>query len=90
MAKKIELYLYNNNYYLSIYKINENYDNIGKFYCSITEFCKFYSSKDLFISLLKEKGKLVIKNNAIETCQNNFNYFLINFNYFLLIFNIFY
>ena len=70
-AKKIELYLYNNSYYLSIYKINENFNYIGKFYSSITEFCKFYSSKDLFISLLKEKGKIVIKHNAIETCQNN-------------------
>ena len=71
-AKKIELYLYHNNYYLSVYKINEKFNNIGKFYSSITEFCKFYSSKDLFICLLKEKGKLVIKNNAIEICQNNF------------------
>ena len=72
LAKKIELYLYNNNYYLSIYKINEDFQNIGKFYSSITEFCKFYSSKDLFICLLKEKGNLIIKHNAIEMCQSHF------------------
>ena len=71
LAKKIELYLYNNNYYLSIYKINEDFYNIGKFYSLITEFCRFYSSKDLFICLLKEKGNLIIKHNAIEICQKN-------------------
>ena len=38
LAQKIELYLYNYNYYLSVYKINENYIDIGKFYSSITEF----------------------------------------------------
>ena len=72
LAKKIELYLYNNKYYLSMYKINENFFNIGKFYSSITEFCRFYSSKDLFLCLLKEKGNLIIKHNAIEMCQNHF------------------
>ena len=72
LAEKIELYLYNNNYYLSVYKIDESFENIGAFYSSITEFCKYYSSKDLFISLLKEKGDLIIKNNAIEICKKYF------------------
>ena len=72
LAKKIELYLYNNNYYLSINKLNDTYEDIAKFYSSITEFCKYYSSKDLFLSVLKEKGDLIIKHNAIITCQKHF------------------
>lgn len=67
LAKKVELYLYNNNYYLAITNINHNYKHLTKFYCSITEFCKYYSSKALFASVLHEKGDLIIKNNAIKT-----------------------
>ena len=72
LSKKIELYLYNDFYYLLVYKINENYVEISKFYSSITEFCKYFSSKELFVSVLKEKGKLLIKNNAIKICQEKF------------------
>ena len=70
LAKKVELYLYNECYYLSITNINQNFEHLAKFYCSITEFCKYFSSKDLFVSVLKEKGKMIIRNNAIETYQN--------------------
>ncbi len=72
LAQKIELYLYNYNYYLSVYKINENYIDIGKFYSSITEFCKYFSSQELFVSVLMEKGSLIFKHNAIKLCQNKF------------------
>ena len=72
LAKRIELYIYNDCYYLLFYKINENYEKIGKFYSSITEFCKYFSNRDLFVSVLKEKGKLLIKNNAIKICQEKF------------------
>lgn len=70
LAQKVELYLYNDCYYLSITNINQDYDNLPKFYCSITEFCKYFSSKDLFVSVLKEKGTMIIKNNAIQTYLN--------------------
>ena len=72
-AKKIELYFYINNYYLLIRNVNKLYEETGLFYSSITEFCKYYSSKELFVSVLKEKGKLIIKNNAIDICQKNFS-----------------
>ena len=72
LAKKTELYLYSDSYYLLIYKINENHNDIPKFYSSITEFCKYFSSKELFVSVLKEKGKLLVKNNAIKICQEKF------------------
>ncbi len=70
LSPMVELYLYNDNYYLSLSSINQNYKEIGKFYSTITEFCKYFSSKNLFASVLKEKGKLFIKNNAIVNCQN--------------------
>ena len=58
-AKKIELYLYNNKYYLVFYKINEKHSQLSKFYSSITEFSRFFSNKELFVSVLKEKGSLL-------------------------------
>ncbi len=71
-AKTIELYLYNNLYYLLISNVNKSYPEASMFYSSITEFCKYHSSKKLFVSVLKEKGKLIIKNNAIKICQEKF------------------
>lgn len=70
-AKTIELYLYNNLYYLMISEVNKSYPEASMFYSSITEFCKYYSSKELFVSVLKEKGKLIFNNNAIDICQKN-------------------
>lgn len=65
-AKLVELYSYNNNYYLYISQINENHKEKGRFYSSITEFSKFFSSKEVFAHVLKEKGSLILKNNAIS------------------------
>ena len=72
LARKIELYSYNNCYYLSVFRINENFSDIAKFYSSITEFCKYFSNRELFISVLQEKGSLILKNNAISICQKYF------------------
>ncbi len=70
-AKCIELYLYNKKYYLAISNINTNYKKISNIYSYITEFGKYFSSKDLFYSVLHEKSNLIIKNNAIEICQRD-------------------
>ncbi len=69
VSSKCELYLYSNDFYLSMTNINQDYEKIGVFYSSITEFSRFFSSKDLFASVLKEKGKLFIKHNAIKNCK---------------------
>lgn len=71
-AKLVEFYTYNGYYYLVVHSINENYKDISRIYSSITEFSKYFSSKEMFISVLKEKGKLIIKNNAIATCMKKF------------------
>lgn len=65
LAKKAELYLYNNKYYLLLFKPNQQ-EEMNTFYSYITEFSRFFSNKELFVSVLKEKGSLIIKNNAIN------------------------
>ncbi len=65
LAKKTELYLYNNKYYLLLFKPNRQ-DELSTFYSYITEFSRFFSNKELFVSVLQEKGSLIIKDNAIK------------------------
>lgn len=72
LSKSIELYTYNGYYYLALDSINDNYKDISRFYSSITEFSKYFSSKEMFVSVLKERGNLIIKNNAIVTCMKKF------------------
>lgn len=71
-CKTTEVYKFKNNYYLIFNDINDKYKNIGKLYSSLTEFGNFFSIQDLMIVMLKERGDLIFKNNAIEICQNNF------------------
>lgn len=72
LSKSCKLYKYSNYFYLCFERINENYRKISMFYSSITEFSKFFSTKDLFASTLKEHGELLIDDNAIITCQSYF------------------
>lgn len=72
LSKSCKLFKYSKCYYLCFEKINENYKKISLFYSSITEFSKFFSSKDLFAYTLKEHGELLFDNNAILTCQKHF------------------
>ena len=65
LAKKTELYLYNNKYYLLLFKPNRQ-DEVSTFYSYITEFSRFFSNKELFVSVLREKGSLIIKDHAIN------------------------
>ena len=72
IAKKIIVYAYKNEYYLIFNDINVKYDNLVKFYSSITEFGTYINNSSLFISKLQECGKIVIKNNALKTCLKHF------------------
>lgn len=71
-AKETLLYSYNGYYYLVARSVNESYKDISRIYSSITEYSKYFSSKEMFVSVLKERGKLIIKNNAIVTCMKKF------------------
>ncbi len=72
LAKSIDLYEYNSNFYLIFSDINVK-SNYLKFICSsITEFAHFVNSSELFERKVKEYGKLVIKSNALMTCMEYF------------------
>lgn len=72
LCKSCVLYKYGNYYYLSLKYINNNYRKLPMFYSSITEFSKFFSSKDVFIATLEEHGEIIIKNNALLSGQRFF------------------
>lgn len=71
-AEKISLYLYNERYYLVFTNINVNINLLKTFCSSITEFAYFINNSELYESKLLEYGKLVIENNAIDTCIKHF------------------
>ena len=71
-SKVVELYKLQNKYYLVCNKINNDYEHIAKIYSCITEFGNFYSTQEIMAVMLKERGILVIKNNAIQIAQRNF------------------
>ena len=61
------LYTYKNNYYLCLTKKEDvNSSLLDKLLFSLIEFSKYVNNPEMFYSKLKECGKIVIKNNAIE------------------------
>ncbi len=72
IAKKIVAYSYKNEYYLIFNNINAKYENLVKFYSSITEFGTYINNSSLFMSKLQECGKIAIKNNALKTSLKHF------------------
>ena len=61
------LYTYKNNYYLCLTKKEDvNSSLLDKLFFSLIEFSKYVNNPEMFYSKLKECGKIVIKNNAIE------------------------
>ena len=73
ISKSIVLYLYKNSYYLYISNINTEHPNIKQLYTLITEFGTYVDNSEIFARKLTECGKIVIKNNAIKTCNKFFN-----------------
>lgn len=61
------LYLYNNTYYLVIDGININHKSLNTFHTSLLEFSNPLELSKNFKFKLKEHGKIIIKNNAINT-----------------------
>lgn len=71
-CKITELYKLDNKYYLVFNEINNEYKYIGKLYSGMTEFGTYFSAQEVMFFMLKERGELIIANNAIQTCQKNF------------------
>lgn len=71
-CKYTELYKLDDKYYLVFNQINNEYKYLAKIYSCMTEFGNFFSSQEIMVWMLKERGSLIIKNNAIQICQRNF------------------
>ena len=71
-CKYTELYKLDSKYYLVFNQINNEYKYLAKIYSCMTEFANFFSSQESMVWMLKERGSLIIKNNAIQICQRNF------------------
>lgn len=71
--KKSILYLYKNQYYLTLTNILADVDLLKTFCSLVSEFGTYINNSDLFEKKLSEYGKIVIKNNAIETCCKYFS-----------------
>lgn len=73
ISKNMILYLYKNSYYLCISNINTEHESIRKLYILITEFGTYVDNSEMFARKLAECGKVIIKNNAIKTCNKFFS-----------------
>lgn len=67
-----KLYYYNSKYYLVIDKIANDQKLIKHFCSSILEFGKLVSNSSTYQSTIIEHGKLIIKKNAICSCNRQF------------------
>ncbi len=72
VAKEIIVYLYQNEYYLVLQDINTEDKNLLRLYSCIPEFGTYINKSVLFMSKLKECGKIVIKNNALKISLKHF------------------
>lgn len=73
LAKSITLYTYNTKYYLQFTKVNNEHPNIRKINTLITEFGQYVHNSNLFSYKLNERGKVILKNNAIKQCNKYFD-----------------
>lgn len=71
-SKESELYKLKDNYYLIFSEINNNYKYIAQVYSLAPEFGTYVTSNPITCTMIKEKGTLIIKNNAVQICQKNF------------------
>lgn len=67
------LYTYNNTYYLVINEINTSHKSLNTFHSSLLEFSNPLAYTKNFKFKLEEHGKIIIKNNAINTCIKYFS-----------------
>ena len=73
ISKTMILFLYKDTYYLYISNINTKQNNIKQMHTLLSEFGTYVDNSELFARKLTEYGKIIIKNNAIKTCNKFFN-----------------
>lgn len=73
ISKSMVLYVYKNSYYLCISNIDTEHESIKQLYALISEFGTYVDNSDIFKRKLIECGKIIMKNNAIKTCNKFFS-----------------
>ena len=72
ICKNTSLYFYNNNYYLLISEVNNDYEHLNIFFSVISEFTDRIDNYKNFDAKLVEHGKVIFKKNAISNTINIF------------------
>ena len=72
LAESIELYEYNDVYYLVLTNIDMNFKYLRQFCSGITEFGNFVHNSDLFECRILEYGDLIFPDNAISNLVEHF------------------
>lgn len=70
--KKSSLYSYKSKYYLCLYFNEKDINSLKTIHYTIIEFASNINNSELFERKLREYGKLVFKNNAINNCVKHF------------------
>jgi len=70
LFKKVCLYTYNSKYFLVCNGAYSNTNIIKSFYSAISEFATCVNGSEMFERKLREYGKIVMKNNAIDVCMD--------------------
>ena len=66
---KNSLYKYNNTYFLIFSKSSIKNKRFLKTFVFLSEYCQEYYSYNIFETSIKEKAKLIIENNALQTLK---------------------
>ena len=72
ISENSKLHEYNSNYYLTLSNIDLNSKASIFVFNAITEFSHFISNPELYERKIAEYGKVIMDNNAIITCTENF------------------
>ena len=72
IAEAVELYVYNDVYYLIFTNIDMEFKYLKQFCSCITEFGDFVHNSDLFECRILEYGSVISPNNAISTFTKHF------------------
>lgn len=72
IAKNIVLYTYNSQYYLQLTKPNIENPSLKTIGTIITEYGSYIRNSNLFSYKLSERGKIILKHNAIKQCIKYF------------------
>lgn len=72
LATHVQLYTYENAFYLIFERVNSEHKYIHQLSSYITEFASYVNNSEVYISKVMESGKLILKHNALITALKHF------------------